>query len=183
VSTLRLGGRTAQRLAVGQPPEVAFRYFAGNEELLRSFLGEDRVAYQGDGVYHVRLNPHGALGLTLQPTFDVQFVEFPPDRVEMRSLRAALAETTHVDAGFDARFTGEARFEPAPAGCTLVCWAEMQVELVLPAVLAWMPTAPLEVLGNGIIHAAMNGLAGTLGPVLNRGLSRWVAQQVREATP
>lgn len=177
MTTLRLGSRTAQRFAVAQPTETAYRYFAGNEELLRSFLGQDRVEFLGDGVYRVRLNPHGALGLTLRPTFDVQFIEHPPDRVEMRSLRASLAESTHADAGFDATFTGEARFEPAAEGCTLVCWAEMQVDLALPFMLAWMPAPPLEALGNGIIHAAMSGLASQLGPVLNRGIARWVARQ------
>ena len=175
MTTLRLGGRTEQRIALPYPPEVAFRYFAQNEELLRQFLGEDRVEGLGGGVYRVRLNPHGALGLTLRPTFDVQFIEHEPDRVEMTSLRASLAETTHLDAGFDARFTGEARFQPAPGGCRMDCWAEMAVELALPGALAWMPAAPLEAVGNGIIHTAMSTLASRLAPVLQHGIRRWAA--------
>lgn len=181
MTTLRLGGRTEQRIVVDFPPDVAFRYFAQNEELLRQFLGEDRVEALGDGVYRVRLNPHGALGLTLRPTFDVQFVEHPPDRVEMKSLRASLAESTHHDAGFDARFTGEALFHPHPAGCRMDCWAEMAVELALPGALAWMPAAPLEAVGNGIVHTAMNTLAGRLAPVLQHGLRRWAARH--QVTP
>lgn len=176
MTTLRLGGRTEQQILVDHPPELAFRYFAQNEELLRQFLGHDRVEGLGDGVYRVRLNPHGALGLTLRPTFDVQFVEHPPDRVEMRSLRASLAETTHDDAGFDARFTGEARFGPHPRGCRIDCWSEMAVDLTLPAMLAWMPAPPLEAIGNGIIQTAMHTLAGRLAPVLQQDIRRWVAR-------
>lgn len=179
MSALNLGSRTEQRIAVGFPAEVAFRYFAQNEALLKQFLGADRVERLEPGVFRVKLNPHGALGLTLRPTFDVRFTEHPPDRVAMRSLRASLAETTHADTDFEATFTGEAHFEPAASGCTLNCWADMRVVLGLPAVLAWMPTGPLEVLGNGIIHAAMHGLASRLGPVLDADIRRWAASSVQ----
>lgn len=177
MTVLRLGGRTDQRIVVEYPPETAFSFFAQNEELLRQFLGEDRVELLGDGVYRVRLNPHGALGLTLRPTFDVQFIEHPPGRVEMKSLRASLAESTHLDAGFDARFTGEATFHPHPAGSRMDCWAEMAVDLTLPAALAWMPAPPLEAVGNGIIHTAMHTLAGRLAPVLQHGIRRWAVRR------
>lgn len=177
MSELHLHGHVEQAFKVDQPPEVAFRYFARNEDLLRQFLGHDRVECLEDGVYRVKLNPHGALGLTLRPTFDVKFTEFPPDRVEMRSLRASLLETSHEDAGFEAHFEGEARFAPDGAGTWIVCWAKMRVALGVPGFLAWMPTGPLETLGNSVIHPAMAALAHRLVPLMQRDIHRWVERQ------
>ena len=175
MSVLNLHGRVEQRFAVEYAPAIAFRYFAGNEDLLKQFLGEDRVEYLGDGTYRVKLNPQGALGLTIQPSFDVQFVEHPYNRVEMRSLGARLVEASHQDAGFQAGFNGEALFYEHPVGCEVHCWARMHVELALPAVLAWMPPAPLEAIGNGIIGPAMQALAQRLVPIMQRDIHRWVA--------
>lgn len=177
MSALNLHGHVEQRFTLEQPPDVAFRYFANNEDLLRQFLGHDRVESLGGGVYRVRLNPHGALGLTLRPSFDVLFDAKPPDRVEMRSLAARLAESSHADAGFEASFTGEARFLPDGAGTAVTCWARMEVTLGLPAVLAWMPTEPLQAIGNGIIHPAMAALAHRLVPIMQRDIHRWAAEQ------
>lgn len=175
MSVLNLHGRVEQRFAVAYAPAIAFRYFAGNEELLKKFLGDDRVSYLGDGTYRVKLNPQGALGLTIQPSFDVQFVEHPHSRVEMKSLGARLVEASHDDAGFQAGFSGEALFCEHPQGCEVTCWAHMQVELALPAVLAWMPLQPLEAIGNGLIGPAMHALAERLVPLMQRDIHRWVA--------
>lgn len=175
MASLNLAGHVVQELTLPDPPDVAFRYFAKNEDLLKQFLGQDRVEPLEDGVYRVRLNPHGALGLTVQPSFDVAFIEHPPDRVEMRSLRATLLETSHDDAGFDAHFDGEARFLASDSGTRVICGAHMRVTLGLPAFLAWMPTGPLEAIGNGIIQAAMQGLSLRLVPIMQRDIRRWVA--------
>jgi hypothetical protein len=164
-----------QSFPLEQPPAVAFRYFAQNEELLKQFLGGDRVQALGNGVYRVKLNPHGALGLTLQPSFDVQFTEHAPNRVEMRSLGARLVEASHDDTGFQADFEGEALFLNDPVGCRVNCWARMRVDLALPAFLAWMPVGPLEAIGNGIIGPAMQALAQRLVPLMQRDIHRWVA--------
>ncbi|MDB5096745.1 MAG: hypothetical protein JWM80_1166 [Cyanobacteria bacterium RYN_339] len=174
MTVLHLGGRTAIDFALPYPPEVAFRYFARNEGLLKQFLGEDRVDNLGDGVYRVRLNPHGALGLTLQPSFDVAFIEHPPDRVEMKSLRASLVEASHDDTGFEARFEGEANFKQVPEGTLLRCSSRMDVALTLPGFLAWMPAAPLEALGNGLIQTAMGALSHRLVPLMQRDIAKWV---------
>lgn len=174
MSSLNLHGRVEQSFTLEQPPEIAFRYFARNEDLLRQFLGQDRVQTLEDGVYRVKLNPHGALGLTLQPSFDVQFTEHPPNRVEMKSLGARLVESSHDDAGFQAHFDGEALFMHEGAGCRVNCWARMRVELALPAFLAWMPVGGLEAIGNGIIGPAMHALAQRLVPLMQRDIHRWV---------
>lgn len=174
MSVIRLSGRVEEPFTLEVAPESAFRYFAKNEELLKQFLGADRVERLDDGVYRVMLNPHGAMGLTIQPTFDVAFIEHPPNRVEMKSLGARLVHTTHDDTGFDARFTGEALFEPHVAGTLVRCWAKMEVELTLPGFLAWMPTAPLEAIGNGIIEPAMSTLARRLVPLMRRDIRRWL---------
>lgn len=178
MTVLHLGGRTAIAFELPYPPDLAFRYFAHNEDLLKQFLGRDRVEALGDGVYRVRLNRHGALGLTLQPSFDVAFIEHPPDRVEMKSLRASLVESSHGDAGFEATFEGEAHFAPCPAGTAMACTAAMQVALTLPAVLAWMPAAPLEAMGNGLIQSAMGALACRLVPIMERDIARWAQDSV-----
>jgi hypothetical protein len=174
VTVLHLGGQTAIAFELPHPPDVAFRYFARNEDLLKQFLGQDRVEALGDGVYRVQLNPHGALGLTLQPSFDVAFIEHPPDRVEMKSLRASLVDASHQDAGFEATFAGEALFTPVPAGTGLSCSSRMQVALSLPGFLAWMPAGPLEALGNSLIHTAMSALSHRLVPLMQRDIERWV---------
>lgn len=181
MSTLQLGGKVNQTFDLPDAPEVAYRYFANNEELLKQFLGQDRVAQLEYGVYRVKLNPHGALGLTLQPSFDVAFIEHPPDRVEMKSLRASLVESSHGDAGFDAHFEGEALFSPSGDGTRVACAASMQVRLTLPAVLAWMPARPLEAIGNGIIQAAMQTLSLQLVPIMQRDIRRWVAREANLA--
>jgi hypothetical protein len=91
-------------------------------------------------------------------------------------LRATLVESSHGDAGFEARFAGEARFLPDDAdGTEVTCEAAMHVELELPALFAWMPVAPLEALGNSLIQAAMQGLSGRLVPLMQRDIRRWVA--------
>jgi Protein of unknown function (DUF1997) len=175
VSVVNLHGRVEQRFQLEHPPGIAFRYFARNEDLLKQFLGADRVENLENGVYRVKLNPHGAMGLTIQPSFDVQFIEHAPNRVEMKSLGARLVQSSHDDAGFKAHFEGEALFLPDPVGCRVNCWARMRVELALPGFLAWMPPAPLEAIGNGIIAPAMQALAMRLVPLMQRDIARWVA--------
>lgn len=178
MTALRLRGEVEQAIPLAYPQELCFSFFARNEDLLRRFLGEDRVTVLEPGVYRVRLNPHGALGLTLRPSFDVAFDEVPPDRVEMRSLAARLDESSHHDAGFDARFNGLARFDPAPEGaCVMHCAARTEVDLALPALLAWMPKSFLEGVGNGIVQTAMHALASQLGPLLRREMAAWVARR------
>lgn len=177
MTVLNLKGYVEQPFTVDHPPEIAFAYFAKNEDLLRKFLGEDRVKMIEDGVYRVKLNPHGAMGLTLQPSFDVQFLERPPDRVEMQSLRASLVESSHDDANFEAKFTGEAHFAPAGPGTLITCWSQMEVKLVLPGFLSWAPVELLQTVGNGIIQPAMQALAWRLVPLMQKDIHRWVAEQ------
>jgi hypothetical protein len=179
VTVLEFGNHVTQAFGVPDAPDVAFQYFARNEELLAQFLGPDRVEQLDDGVYRVKLNPHGALGLSLQPSFDVAFIEHAPNRVEMKSLRASLVESSHGDAGFDARFEGEAVFTESGDGTQVNCWASMSVSLTLPSVLAWMPKTPLEAIGNGIVQAAMQALSLRLVSIMQRDIRCWVARQAK----
>jgi hypothetical protein len=183
VTVLHLKGYVEQPFTVDYPPHLAFAYFAKNEDLLRKFLGEDRVEVIDDGVYRVKLNPHGAMGLTLQPTFDVQFIEHPPHRVEMKSLRASLLEVSHGDAGFDAKFTGEAHFAEAGPGTFITCWSQMEVKLGLPGFLSWAPVELLATVGNGIIQPAMAALAWRLVPIMQKDIHRWVAEREKDKSP
>lgn len=179
---LKLSGAVEEAFTLAPAPEVCFRYFAQNEDLLKQFLGDDRVERLEAGVYRVKLNPHGALGLTLQPSFDVAFIEHPPAKVEMRSRGARLESASH-QTEFDAQFTGEARFESHPDGTLVVCWSRMEVELALPDFLAWMPTGPLEAIGNGIIEPAMRTLARRLVPIMRRDIQRWLRAQETSGSP
>lgn len=154
----------------------AFQFFSGNDSLLREFLGAERVERLGSGIYRVQLNPHGAFGWKVQPRFDVQFTDHPPDRIEMRSLEASLLPGSAATSRFDAGFRGFAEFLPAPTGCRVVCEAAMQVTLGVPDwVRLVVPPATLAHVGNGIMRTAMHSLAVRLGPLLERGLATQLA--------
>ncbi|MEB3283827.1 MAG: DUF1997 domain-containing protein [Candidatus Sericytochromatia bacterium] len=153
-------------------PGEAFEYFSGNDDLLREFLGAERVESLGQGCFRVRLNPHGAFGWRIQPCFDVKFVDYPPDRIEMRSLEASLMSGSANTTRFDAGFCGTAHFRQDPRGCCVSCEASMQVTIGIPDwVRMLMPPGALAQFGNGMIRAAMQGLAARLGPLLERGIA------------
>jgi hypothetical protein len=167
-----LRARVTHDIRLACSAEEAFGYFAGNDALLREFLGQDRVERLADGAYRVALNPHGALGVTLRPSFDVAFEDFPPDRVVMRSLAARLLDgSVHRPDDFEAGFVGEASFAAEGVGCRLACAASMHASFGLPGWLA--PMAPaFETVASGLMQAAMHALAARLGPLLERGITR-----------
>ncbi|MEB3221484.1 MAG: DUF1997 domain-containing protein [Candidatus Sericytochromatia bacterium] len=174
MTPVTLRARVSHDVRLACPAEEAFAFFAGNDALLREFLGEDRVERLPDGAYRVALSPHAALGVSLRPSFDVAFVDHPPDRVVMRSLAARLLEgSAHRPADFDAGFEGEAHFVPEGPGCVVVCRAVMRASFGLPAWLApVVPVAAFEAVASGLMQAAMLALAGRLGPLLERGIAR-----------
>jgi hypothetical protein len=174
---LALQGAVQQAFELAYPPAVAFSYFAQNEDLLKKFLGHEHVEKIAPSTYRIRLNRHGALGLSLQPVFDVAFIECPPDKVEMRSVDAQLLQASHEVPGFEAHFEGQALFEPEPFGTRVVCQARMKVSFALPTFFEWMPVGPLEAVGNGVIHPAMKALALRLVPLMQKDIRRWVAAQ------
>jgi len=169
---LRLAARTDRTFPLDAPADLAYTHFASNEDLLGRFLGHDRGEKMPDGCFRVQLAKHGALGLMLQPRVDVRFIEVPPHRVEMRSEGVSLVHSSHEDAKLDATFEGAIVFEPAAHGRTqATCWSTMAMELRLPEALAWLPTPPLEALGNGIVGTAMAALASRLPPLLQADLA------------
>lgn len=160
------------RLACGA--DEAFAYFARNDELLREFLGRDHVERLADGTYRVAVHPPGALGVSLRPCFDVAFLDHPPDRIEMRSLRATLHEgSPHRPDDFDAAFDGEALFRPTAQGCAVACTAHVRVTFGLPGWIAPLVPVPVfESVANGLVRTGMLALATRLGPLLERGIAR-----------
>lgn len=173
----------SHRFAVPHAPEAAYRYFAGNEALLKAFLGAEAVTALGDLRYRVRLEPLGALGVHFSPEFEVRFTEQPPDTIAMRSEGTRIAEGSHADLGFEADFTGRARFLPhekGPGHCLVQCEAETVVKLVPPGVLAWVPPGVLKPAGEAVLGPAMKALALGLEPVLKHGLAE-VASATRQA--
>lgn len=171
---MRLGAEVARSFALpDHSAEQAFAHFRGNEALLRELLGHDRVAVLRPDVYRVLLNPKGAMGLMLRPSFDVAFEAEAPGRILMRCLDARLDESTHPISGFEAGFAGEAQFSPLDEGGAWVsCHAHMHVGFDLPPPFAWMPQGPLEALGEGVLRAAMGALAGRLPRILAASLAR-----------
>ncbi|MEB3197100.1 MAG: DUF1997 domain-containing protein [Candidatus Sericytochromatia bacterium] len=169
---IEMEAHVQHEIALPCSPEVAFRYFADNDDLLRDFLGRDRVERLTCGAYRVSLAPHGALGFSLSPRFDVAFQNHPPDRIAMHSQEAVLLDASHHGSQFDAGFTGEAQFLPASQGCVVACQASMRVSLGIPAWAALLiPPQALQRAGSGIMKTAMHALAGRLGPLLRRGLA------------
>ncbi|MEB3330153.1 MAG: DUF1997 domain-containing protein [Candidatus Sericytochromatia bacterium] len=168
---MALRARVAHDIRLACSPTEAFAYFAGNDALLREFLGQDRVERLSAGTYRVALNPHGALGLSLRPSFDVAFEDLPPDRIVMRSLAARLLEgSDHRPDDFEAGFEGQARFVAEGDGCRVACAASMHASFGLPLWLA--PTAPaFEAVAGSLMQAAMAALAARLGPLLDRGIA------------
>lgn len=158
-------------------PELSYRYFAGNEALLKRFLGPERVSVLPDGAYRIALKPHGALGLKLRPVVEVEFIEEPFERVRMSSRRCELAETSHAGTGLDAHFGGEARFESEGAGARVHCQVRFDAAIRLPAAFDWMPRAALQPIAESIVHAAMSALAHRLAVILQREVPRWAAEQ------
>lgn len=174
---MRLRAEVARAFALPEhSAEQAFAHFRGNEALLRELLGHDRVSVLRPDVYRVLLNPKGAMGLMLRPSFDVAFEAEAPGRILMRCLDARLDEATHPISGFEAGFSGEALFSPlAAGGAWVACQAQMHVAFDLPPPFAWMPQAPLEALGEGVLRAAMGALAGRLPRILAGSMARAAA--------
>lgn len=168
---LELRGQVAHRFVVPHPPEVAYRHFAGNEALLKAFLGADAVTALGDMRFRVRLERLGALGVHFSPELTVRFTEVPPDTVEMASEGARMADASHDDLGFDSDFRGSARFLPHGDGhCQVRCEAETRVRLVPPGVLKLVPVGVLKPACEAVMGPALKALAFGLEPVLKHSL-------------
>lgn len=170
---LELEAYTERTVHLPAPPDTVARYFAQNEDLLAELVGPEHVTPLGAGRYRVATRGFSALGLTVTPAFEVEFVDHP-GVTHMASKACHLLESGALD--LEARFEGEAQFHPAPdAGTALFCWTHAHARVTVPGLVAWMPRAAVHGALQAIMKGALEATSSRFVPVIQKDFERWRA--------
>lgn len=175
---LELEGFTQRSTLLPASPEEVARYFSGNDALLTQLVGSDRVTRLEPQRYHVSVGRFEALGLVVDPHFEVVFEDLPGlTRMDSTSCRIVTSEQLDLDMA--AGFSGEARFDPHPDGCLLTSWSAARVEIRrLPVLLRSLPPALVQSVGNTVIRKAMEAMSARFVPLIREDFERWRSRSV-----
>lgn len=175
---IELEGFTQRSTVLAASPEEVARYFSGNELLLKQLVGADRVDRLAHQRYLVSVGRFEALGLVIDPHFEVIFEDLPGvTRMDSTSCRVVTSE--HLDLELAAGFSGEARFDPHPDGCLLTSWSAARVQLIrLPGLLRGLPAGMIQKVGNAVILKALEATSSRFVPLIRDDFERWRAQTV-----
>jgi hypothetical protein len=175
---IQLEGFTQRSTVLAASPEEVARYFSGNESLLKQLVGSDRVERLAHQRYRVSVGRFEALGLVIDPHFEVVFEDLPSlTRMESTSCRVVTSD--HLDLELAAGFSGEAHFEAHPEGCLLTSWSAARVELIrLPSLLRGLPPGMIQKIGNAVIHKALEATSARFVPLLREDFERWRSASV-----
>jgi len=169
---LELDAYTERTVSLPAPPEVVARYFAQNEDLLSDLVGKEHVTNLGGGRFRVATRSFSALGLTVTPAFEVEFVDHP-GVTHMASQECQLIGSNAMDLDLEARFEGEAQFHPAPDGTSLFCWTQAHARIKLPGFLAWMPRPVVHAALQSLMKGAMEATSSRFVPLIQKDFERW----------
>jgi hypothetical protein len=175
---IALEGFTQRSILLHASPEEVARYFSANEDLLKQLVGADRVTRLAPQRYHVSVGRFEALGLVVDPHFEVVFTDLPGvTRMESTSCRIVTSE--HLDLSLAAGFSGEAAFEPHPDGCLLTSWSAAKVDLLrLPTLLRGLPPALVRKIGCTVIEKALEAMSARFVPLIREDFERWRSRKV-----
>ncbi|MNK45609.1 hypothetical protein D3C87_643740 [compost metagenome] len=175
---IALEGYTQRSTVLAASPEEVARYFSGNELLLKQLVGADRVERLAHQRYLVSVGRFEALGLVIDPHFEVEFTDHPGlTRMESTSCRVVTSES--LDFELAAGFSGEARFDAHPDGCLLTSWSAARVDLLrLPGLLRTIPAAMIQSVGNAVIHKALDATSARFVPLIREDFERWRSRSV-----
>lgn len=173
---LELEAYTERTVSLPAPPTDVARYFAQNESLLSELVGQEHVTSLGGGRYRVATRGFSALGLTVTPAFEVEFVDHP-GVTHMASKECHLLESSALDLDLEARFEGEAQFHPAPDGTSLFCWTHAHARITVPGFLRWMPKAAVQGALQTLMKGAMEATSSRFVPLIQKDFERWRALQ------
>ncbi|HEY9854090.1 MAG TPA: DUF1997 domain-containing protein [Stenomitos sp.] len=169
---IELDAYTERTVILPAPPELVGRYFAQNEDLLSDLVGKEHVTALGAGRYRVATRGFSALGLTVTPAFEVEFVDHP-GVTHMASQECRLLESNAMDVDLEASFEGEAQFHPAPEGTSLFCWTQAHARIKLPAFLRWMPRPVVQGALQALMKGAMEATSSRFVPLIQKDFERW----------
>lgn len=172
---LELEAYTERTVTLAAEPETVARYFAQNEDLLGELVGQEHVVRLGPGRYRVATRGFSALGLTVTPAFEVEFVDLP-GVTHMASQACHLLSSNALDLDLEARFEGEAQFHPCPEGTSLFCWTHAHARVRLPGLLAWMPRSVVQGALQGLMRSALDATSARFVPLIQRDFERWRRQ-------
>lgn len=173
-----LEGFTQRSIVLAASPEEVARYFSGNELLLKQLVGAERVERLSTQHYLVSVGRFEALGLVIDPHFEVVFDDLPGlTRMDSTSCRVVTSE--HLDLELAAGFSGEARFDPHPDGCLLTSWSAVRVDLIrLPGILRGFPPGMIQKVGNAVIHKALDATSARFVPLIREDFERWRSRPI-----
>lgn len=173
-----LEGYTQRSILLDASPEEVARYFSANEDLLKQLVGADRVTRLAHQRYHVAVGRFEALGLVVDPHFEVVFTDLPGlTRMESTSCRIVTSEQLDLDLA--AGFSGEASFAPHPEGCMLTSWSAAKVEIIrLPALLRGLPPTLIRRVGSAVIEKALDAMSARFVPLIRDDFERWRSRKV-----
>lgn len=175
---LELEGFTERSTVLPASPEEVARYFSGNETLLKQLVGSERVQRLAPQRYQVSVGRFEALGLVVDPHFEVVFEDLP-GLTRMNSAACRIVTSNHLDLELAAGFSGEARFEPHPEGCLLTSWSATRVEFLrLPSLLRGMPPSLVQRVGNAVIAKALEAMSARFVPLIRADFERWKSHSI-----
>lgn len=175
---IQLEGFTERSTILAADPDDVARYFSGNELLLKQLVGAERVERLAHQRYLVSVGRFEALGLVIDPHFEVVFTDLPGvTRMDSTSCRVVTSET--IDLELAAGFSGEARFDPHEDGCLLTSWSAVRVDLLrLPGLLRSVPAGMVQSIGNAVIHKALEATSSRFVPLIREDFERWRSRSV-----
>ena len=175
---IELEGYTQRSTVLAATPDEVARYFSGNETLLKQLVGAERVERLAHQRYRVSVGRFEALGLIVDPHFEVDFTDLPGvTRMESTSCRVVTSQALDLD--LSAGFSGEARFEAHADGCLLTSWSAARVQLLrLPGILRSIPPGMIQSVGNAVIHKALDATSARFVPLIRQDFERWRSRSV-----
>lgn len=172
---IELEGYTQRSTVLAASPEEVARYFSGNEFLLEQLVGKERVRRVAPQRYQVSVGRFEALGLVVDPHFEVVFEDLPGvTRMESTSCRVVTSE--QIDLELAAGFSGEARFDAHADGCLLTSWSAARVQIIrLPGLFQGLPASLIQKVGDAVIHKALDATSARFVPLIREDFERWRA--------
>jgi len=163
--------RTSKTLRMLVPNEAVpiEHYLRQPQRLIHAITDPKRIEQIEDSVYRLSLRPLSFLGISIEPTTDLQVWSQADGTLRLRSVNCDIRVPdylSYVNHSFSMALEGRLQPRPHDSGTQLAGQADLAVQVELPAPIKFMPHSVLDSAGRTFL----NGILSTIQHRIERRL-------------
>lgn len=168
----------ALRLRVPNEAIPIEHYLRQPQRLVQAITDSRRIEVLGDGVYRLSLRPLQFMGISIEPTADLQVTSRSDGTLRLESVGCQVKGPNYlrfVNDTFDMALQGTLTPHREANHTELQGQADLQIELELPPPIRYMPNSMLDRTGKAFLSGILNTIKNRIERQLVEDYRAWVA--------